>query len=136
MALPKYNQFIQVVISALSEDSRVLFAYLYGSVAARQEGNDIDIAIYAIPHADHHQLSADLKIALHKKTGLSPETFDIRVINELAEQGDIFGLLYLKNLLSSNRLLIDKDPDTRADFLYRYGLRFRECESLMQEVVG
>ena len=134
MALPKYNQFIQVVISALSEDSRVLFAYLYGSVADRQKGNDI--AIYAVSHADHHQLSVDLKIALHKKTGLSPETFNIRVINELAEQGDIFGLLYLKNLLSSNRLLIDKDPDTRADFLYRYGLRFRECESLMQEVVG
>lgn len=127
---------IDSIVKVLSEDDRVLFAYLYGSAAVSGAGNDIDIAVFSAEHADFHQLSADLKIALHKKTELSPETFDVRVLNGLAEQGDLFGLLYLKNVLSENRLLIDRDPDSRSSFLERYGLRFRECEGLFQEVLA
>lgn len=120
----------------LSEDRRVLFAYLYGSFAEVQEGNDIDLAVYALEGAEPFALSADLKIALHKKTGLPPERFDIRIINGLAEKGDAFGLLYLMNVLDANRLLLDKDPSVRADFLERYGSRFKECEGFIQELVG
>jgi len=130
------GNIIDSIVNVLSEDDRIVFAYLYGSAARGGEGNDIDIAVYLAEHADFLQLSADLKIALHKKTGLSPETFDVRVLNGLAEQGDVFGLLYLKNVLSDNRLLIDRDPDARSDFLERYGLRFRECEGLFQEVMA
>jgi len=85
---------------------------------------------------DVHKLSADLKVSLHKKTGLSPDTFDVRILNGVAEQGDLFALFYLKNVLSENRLLIDRAPDVRSDFLERYGLRFRECEGLFQEVLA
>ena len=99
-------------------------------------GNDIDIAVYSTEHGDFHPLSADLKIALHKKTCLSPDGFDVRVMNGVAEHGDLFGLLYLKNVLSENRLLIDRDLEGRSDFLEQYGLRFRECEGLMQEVLA
>jgi predicted nucleotidyltransferase len=123
------------IIEALSEDHRVLFAFLYGSLAESGQGNDIDIAVYAAPDADVYKLSADLKIALHKRIGLSPDAFDVRVINRVVERGDIFDLLYLKNVLNTNRLLIDRDPDARAEFLERYGTRFRECEGLMQEVL-
>lgn len=130
------STIIDSIVRVLSEDERVLFAYLYGSVADRGEGNDIDIAVYSMKHADFHQLSADLKIALHKKTGLPPDIFDVRILNGLAEHGDVFGLLYLKNVLSENQLLIDRDPEGRSDFLERYGLRFRECEGLMQEVLS
>lgn len=130
------NTITDAIVKVFSEDERVLFAYLYGSAAGCREGNDIDIAVYSAEQADRHQLSADLKIALHKKTGLSPDAFDIRILNGLAEQGDVFGLLYLKNVLGENRLLIDRDPELRSDFLVRYGLRFRECEGLMQEVLA
>jgi predicted nucleotidyltransferase len=67
---------INAVSEVLSEDRRVLFAYLYGSFAELEEGNDIDLAIYALEAAEPYGLSADLKIAL-TKTGLPPETFDI-----------------------------------------------------------
>ena len=123
------------ITEVLSEDNRVLFAFLYGSAAETGTGNDIDIAVYAANDSDHLKLSADLKISLHKRIGLSPDTFDIRVLNGLAEQGDIFALLYLKNVLSGNRLLIDKNRDARSEFLERYGTRFRECEGLMQEIL-
>ena len=125
------------IISVLSEDDRVLFAFLYGSAAEGGEGNDIDIAIYGTGEEEFHKLSADLKVALHKRIGLPPDAFDVRVLNGLAEHGDIFGLLYLKNVLSSrSRLLIDRNPDVRSDFLECYGTRFRECEGLMQELLG
>jgi len=108
----------------LSEDHRVLFAFLYGSVAETGQGNDIDIAVYVAPNVDFYQLSAEMKIALHKRIGLSPDAFDVRVLNGVAERGDVFGLLYLKNVLGNNRLLIDRDPDARSEFLERYGMRY------------
>jgi uncharacterized protein len=127
---------IDAIVKVISEDERVLFAYLYGSVADCGEGNDIDVAVYSAKNEDFHLLSADLKIAIHKKTGLSPDVFDIRILNGLAEHGNLFDLLYLKNVLSENRVLIDRDPESRSDFLELYGLRFRECEGLIQEVLS
>ena len=79
------NTIIDAVVKVLSEDERVLFAYLYGSAAGSGEANDPDTAVYSAEQADRHQLSADLKIAFHKKTGLSPDTLDVRILNGLAE---------------------------------------------------
>lgn len=130
------NHIFETVVDVLSQDLRVIFAYLYGSVVDGCEGSDIDIAVYCDENVDSHLLSADLKIRLAKEIDVTPETFDIRIINNLAEHGDIFGLLYLKNVLTPDCLLVDRNPDVRAQFLYRYGLRYRECEGLIQEVVG
>ena len=130
------KELIPSVIKGLNQDDRIIFAYLYGSIAEEGRGNDIDIAVYSQPDSDPHLLSADLKIALHQETGLPPDIFDIRIINSLAEEGDIFSLLYLKRVLSTNYLLVDKDPDIRVDFLESYGFRYRECEGMIQEVLG
>jgi predicted nucleotidyltransferase len=113
-----------------------VFAYLYGSFVESPQGRDIDIAVYAREDEDPFGLSADLKIALHKATGLPPDIFDVRIINDLEKQADPFGLLYLKNVLHKDGLLVDKDPSARADFLERYGTRYRECEGFIAEVVG
>ena len=87
---------INNIIEALENEGRVLFAYLYGSVAAGEKGNDIDIAIYSATDADPHKLSADLKVNLHKKTGIAPDSFDVRILNTLVERGDIFDLRYAR----------------------------------------
>jgi predicted nucleotidyltransferase len=129
------NTLVDDIIYTLSKDQRVVFAYLYGSSAAEGVGNDIDIAVYSIEQGDPHKLAADLKVALHKKTGLIPDRFDIRIVNGLFEYGDIFDLLYLRNVLTRNRLLIDRDFARRTDLLERYGLKFRECEGLIEEVI-
>ena len=126
---------IDIIVEILEKDERVLFAYLYGSAAAGQEGNDIDIAVYGKEPLDQYRLPADLKINLYKAAGVPPDRYDIRVLNPVIENGDIFGLLYLKNVLTESRVLVDKDPDARAVFLERYGVRFRECEGLMEEVL-
>jgi len=129
------NTLVDEIIYTLSKDRRVVFAYLYGSSAAEGVGNDIDIAVYSIEQGDPHELAADLKIALHKKTGLIPDRFDIRIVNGLFEYGDIFDLLYLRNVLTRNRLLVDRDFARRTDLLEQYGRKFRECEGLIEEVI-
>ena len=132
----KYKNFINTAVKVLSDDERILFAYLYGSTLSGDTGNDIDIAVYMKADEDPHRLSADLKIALYKETGLAPDVFDVRILNDLNERADIFGLLYLKNVLEGGCVIVDKKSDVRLDFLERYGMRFRECEGLIQEVLA
>lgn len=109
------KRMVDALVAVLSQDERVFFAYLYGSSSHGLTGNDIDIAVYSRAGEDPHVLSADLKIELHRKTGLCPDCFDIRVLNDMDAHCDIFGLLYLRNVLEGGRLLIDKRPDLRSD---------------------
>lgn len=130
------DTLIDRIIDTLVKDTRVIFAYLYGSMAKDGAGKDVDIAIYSSEEATSHELAADIKIALHLKTNISPDLFDIRIINGLLDHGDIFSLLYLKNVLACNRLLVDRDFGIRTDFLEKYGLKYRECEGLIEEVIA
>jgi predicted nucleotidyltransferase len=130
------NNLIEEITRAVFHDRRIVFAYLYGSFCSGDQGNDIDIAVYSIKDEDPHQLAADLKIDLYHRTGLPPDRFDVRVLNDFDEHCDLFALLYLKNILESGRLLVDKSPDLRANFLELYGTRFRECEGLIQEILA
>ena len=100
----------------LGRDDRVIFAYLYGSMLTESEGNDIDIAVFPKSEADPHLLAADLKIALHRKTGLPPDHFDVRVLSEPVEKVDIFSHLYLKNVLETGKMVVNKAPECHADF--------------------
>lgn len=127
---------IDIIRRELGNDERVLFAYLYGSVVEEGSGNDIDIAVYTKRGTLPHEFSADMKIRLHRALGLDPDLFDIRVLNTVIENGDILGLLYLQNVLEGSRLIVDKDPDARADFLERYALRYRECEGMKAELLA
>jgi predicted nucleotidyltransferase len=130
------QRILDALVKAISRDERVVFAYLYGSCIHGLRSNDVDIAVYAKADEDPHLLSADLKIALHRETGVSPDYFDVRVLNGMDAHCDLFGLLYLRDVLEEGRVLTDKDPDIRSDFLERYGSRFRECEGLIQEVLA
>lgn len=130
-----YNQIADAIVKVLNKDSRVLFAYIYGSALLEGKGNDIDIAIYSDERSDNYSLSADLKIELHEETKVPPDAFDIRIINGILDRGDIFALLYLRNVLEQGRVIVDKRFDVRAVFLEHYGLKYRECEGLLQEVL-
>lgn len=132
----KNKQIIDSIASVLEKNDRVIFAYLYGSMVSQEKGNDIDIGVYADRFADSQSLAIDLQIEMHRQTGLPPEAFDVHLLGEVIDQGDIFGLLYLKRVVDGGGILVDKNTDVRAAFLERYGLRFRECEGLMQEVLA
>lgn len=127
---------IDNIRDALANDKRVVFAYLYGSFAEGKDYRDIDIAVYSKAGSDSFRLPADLKVLLHEQTGLPSDFFDIRIINELVEYGDLFSLLYLKQVFEKNELLLDKDFELRSDFIEKYSMKYRECEGLIDEVLS
>lgn len=120
----------------LERDKRVVFAYIYGSILTdKKTPADMDIAIYITCVEEIFMVSSDLKIDLAKATKLSPDLFDIRIINELLSSKDAFSLLYLKNVFQQGRLLVDKDFGLRAQYLERYSLKYRESEGILDEVL-
>jgi predicted nucleotidyltransferase len=129
------KRLLTSIKQVLTEDKRVEFAYLYGSSVESMQGNDIDIAVFSKEEVSPHELSADLKVALYRRTGLPPDLFDIRIINDILNTGDLFALLFLKNILSKNDVIIDRSRSKRAAFIEQYGTKFRECEGLIHEVL-
>jgi predicted nucleotidyltransferase len=125
-----------IISQVLSEDPRVVFAYLYGSFVVDSKARDVDIAIYSINEADPFLLTADLKGALYKETGVSADRFDVRVINDILKHGDLFGLLFLKRLFSTGILLVDRNSPEKGDFIERYGMKYRQCEGLIKELLS
>ena len=111
----------------------MVFAYFYGSSKDYEVYNDIDIAVFSTLDSDHFRLSVDLKIALSEKTGINPDVFDVRVINHLLSKGDLFSLLYLRDVLSRGELLLDNDFSQRASFIEAFSMKYRECEGLIAE---
>lgn len=118
---------LEAIRDVLAQEPEVVFAYLYGSSMDKDTYNDIDIAVYSKGDCDPLSLSVDLKIALSGKTGTAPDRFDVRVINHLLRNGDLFALLYLRDVLSNGELLTDNDFQTRSDFIEAFGMKYREC---------
>jgi len=52
----------------------------------------------------------------------------------LLKKGDLFSLLYLKEVLSLGSLLIDNNFSERAAFIEAFGMKYRECQGLIAEV--
>ena len=123
--------------ACLEDHPKTLFAYLFGSLTRGipLPLSDVDIAVYSRAGYDALRLSTDLKIALHEHTGMPPDFFDVRVINGILDHGDLFSLLYLKQIFARNELLPDKDFDRRTDFIEQYNMKYRECEGLIDEVL-
>ena len=121
----------------LAADPRVIFAYLYGSyLEDPAQARDVDLAVYSTPEADPFILAADLKMALYRDSGTPADRFDVRIINDLVVKGDLFGLLFLKNLLEKGSLLVDRDREIKGEFLEAYGLKYRSCAGLLGEILA
>lgn len=114
----------------------MVFAYLYGSYKDSIVYNDIDIAVYSKEDSNPFSLSADLKTDLSENTGRPPDGFDVRVINHLLTKGDLFSLLYLRDVLNDGIVLADRDFEERAKFIEAFGMKYRECEGLIAEVLA
>jgi predicted nucleotidyltransferase len=125
---------LKAIKEILHKNPSVVFAYFYGSSKDSVAYNDIDIAVFSTLDCDPFRLSIDLKIALSEKTGINPDIFDIRVINHLLRKGDLFSLLYLKEVLSQGELLLDNDFSQRASFIEAFSMKYRECEGLIAEI--
>ena len=128
---------LSIIRRVLAADPRAIFGYLYGSfLEDPAKARDVDIAVYSSPGTDLFVLSADLRISLYRATGVPADRFDVRVINEMVAKGDLFGLVFLRRLFATGVLLLDRDMDKKGYFLEAYGMKYRECEGLIGEMLA
>lgn len=117
---------IYSIVNVLEKDPRIVFAYLYGSAIHKGQYRDIDIGVYISDKEDALSVSSDVKITLSIETGIPPDQFDIQIINNADN------LFYLEQVLNG-RLLVDKDPDLRGNFIEYFSMRYREAEGILRE---
>jgi hypothetical protein len=120
--------------NVLAREKEITFAYLYGSFLSSKNFRDIDIAVY-LKNKISFKFIVDLKMKLSMSLGLSPDIFDLRVLNRILENPDAFRFFYLKRLFREGRLLVNNNFKVWSDLLEEYSLKYREAEGLISEAV-
>ena len=96
-------QKLKSQLKKICKNKEIIDIILFGSVVKDKDNpNDIDIAIYANHQDNKLGLCTDIQILLHEHTGITPDFFDVKIINDLLVNGDLFSLLYLKNIFKKN----------------------------------
>ena len=100
---------LQRLKTALTENDKVLFSYLFGSVAENTESSisDIDIAVYTTKRLNISE-KLQLIYELGKKTKF--ENIDITFLNERKN------LFLADTIIREGKLIVDKDKDFRDDY--------------------
>lgn len=131
MIMEKERVF-KLIEEVLSRDSRLVFAYDYGSFVMEGTFTDIDIGIYVSnPEENPFVISSDIKTQLSlllKQEGLNitADHFDVKVINDAP-------FTFLKRVVKEGILLVDHDSDLRTDLIEHISLKYRECAGLLSE---
>jgi len=99
------NEVIKNVQTMLQLEKEILFAYLFGSFLTGKKYHDVDVAVYLRTKKDFHY-EFFLEDKLTKKLKLP---VDVRILN-------FAPLPFLYNVISSGQVIVDNDPDKRADF--------------------
>jgi len=151
MIMEKERVF-KLIEEVLSRDSRLIFAYAYGSFVSEEAFRDIDIGIYVKnPEENPFVISSDIKTQLSllaKNEGItftpleSPGIYAVDYINrkhQLPIEGGVkapsflTGFTFLKRVFKEGILLVDKDSDLRTDIIENVSLKYRECTGLLAE---
>ncbi len=100
---------LQRLKTALNENDKVLFSYLFGSVVKNTQSSisDIDIAVYTTKRLNISE-KLQLIYELGKKTKF--ESIDITFLNEKKN------LFLADTIIREGKLIVDKDKDYRDDY--------------------
>ena len=102
------EKVIKIISSHLSNrHEKIIIAYLYGSFVKEKSFSDIDLAIY-----NRTNIAKPLEFELMMENELERRVkvpMDVRVINSAP-------LSFCQKVIHEGRLIIDKNPNFRADF--------------------
>jgi len=102
------EKIIEVISSCLSNQyEKVITAYLFGSFLQSMSFKDIDIGIIVTKNLSH-LLSFELETE-GKLQSIIKYPVDVRVLNQAP-------ISFSQNVIRTGRIIIDKDPNLRADF--------------------
>jgi len=89
------------------QDDQITAAYLFGSFNTAERFSDIDLAVLV---KDHKKNSVDFEIDLETQLEKDIEyQFDVRILNGAP-------LSFCHSVIRSGRVILDRDPNIRADF--------------------
>ena len=91
---------------------QVLFAYLFGSLAERKEGplSDVDVAVFLTNKCATSHFDVKLSLLADFCRALGRNDVDVVVLNHTRN------LMLLDGIIRSGVVLLDQDPQLRADF--------------------
>jgi len=89
------------------QGDQIVAAYLFGSFNTTEPFSDIDVAVLVGGGLDSPlDFEIDLETTLEKLVG---HTIDVRVLNKAP-------LSFCQEVIRSGKVILDKDPNLRADF--------------------
>ena len=113
----KFDTIIKHLEFELSNQSQIMFAYIYGSALSSDKPRDIDIAVYLFPK-DFEKLSRDGEVSFSFAIPLEMDLekqlkrkIDVQVLNRAP-------LSFRYRVISDGRLIVDRDSNARCDFEY------------------
>ena len=119
------EDIVQALTQDLGNRPEILFAYLFGSFVEGGAFRDVDVAIYLGDQAaDDLQYAIRLGAALERLIG-SP--VDLVVLNKAPD--------HLVHHVSKGKLLLDRDPEAREDFVARAWSRYMDYQPARQQAV-
>jgi len=126
-------QLISVIAHVLNRAEEIAFAYIYGAFVTKNLFRDIDICIHIIRDVEDPLTYAGSiqEMIFDATTNRGFETFiiddfDVRVINESPYDFAI-------NILCEGKLIVDKDPELRTDYIERISNEYRANSFILDE---
>ena len=103
------DDLIARAAKALGDDARVIFAYLFGSLAKgkRTPLSDMDLAVYLDPSAVGPESKLDILLTLGNVLGT--DEIDLVVLNTAPTS-------LTGRILAGKKILVDKNPFLRHDY--------------------
>lgn len=102
------TEIVQIIEKELLNRTEIRFAYIFGSFAGTGSFRDIDIGIYLAEVSDSARQHYDTQLALTLERAINLPV-DVVVMNTVPDR--------VIHQISAGRLVLDRIPDLRADFL-------------------
>ena len=126
------EMIFDLIKEVLTKDSRLVFAFAYGSFVTEESFRDIDIGVYVKDRETNpFMISSEIKTQLSlfakgKGVNFSADHFDVKVINDAP-------FTFLNRVFKEGVLLLDNDPNIRTDMVEYVSLKYRECAGILAE---
>jgi hypothetical protein len=126
---------IEQIRSLLEDRSEIDFAYVHGSAIEHNAPRDIDLAVHLREEAFERlgkglsvtlDFSIPMEVMLETRIGMA---VDLQVLNSAP-------LPFRARVVSQGRVLIDHDPQGRADFEYRARYEYFDFRPRRQEYLA
>ena len=89
------------------QDDQIVAVYLFGSFNTAGRFSDIDLAVLLKEH-EKNPLDFEIDLETRLEKGVEYQ-FDVRILNGAP-------LSFCQSVIRSGRVILDRDPNTRADF--------------------